>query len=215
MAQPSGRGAPTFTGAARRAQIIEAAIETIADLGYARASYAQIAKRAGLSSTGLISYHFAGKDELIESVVAEITRQGLAFMRPRIEVALDARARLRAYIESNLGYLATHRAQMAALIEIFDAMPSEQEGQPAPFADNYQRFVARLEDDLRQGQQSGEFRPFSTRVMAVTIRAAIRAAAHRLSSHPDLDPSDYARELADLFDRATTSTVPSTAREAS
>ena len=48
---------------------------------------------------------------------------------------------------------------------------------------------------------------FSTSVMAVTIRAAIRTAAYRLSSDPSLDPSDYACELAELFDRATASTI--------
>jgi len=37
------RSARTFTETARRAQIVQAAIETIAELGYARASYAQIA----------------------------------------------------------------------------------------------------------------------------------------------------------------------------
>jgi TetR/AcrR family transcriptional regulator, fatty acid metabolism regulator protein len=206
--QRSGRGVPTFTGAARRARIIDAAIATIAELGYERASYAQIAKRAGLSSTGLISYHFAGKDELVESIVAEIIRDALAFMRSRMAAARGARARLRAYIESNLAYLATHRARMVALMEIFDALPSEHEGRPPAFASPYQRVIAELEDDLRQGQRGGEFRPFSTPVMAVTIRAAIRAAAHRLSSDPDLDPIEYARELADLFERATASTPP-------
>ena len=70
----------TFTERARRAQIVDAAIETIAELGYARASFAQIARRAALSSTGLISYHFAGKDELIAEVIASIYSTIGAFM---------------------------------------------------------------------------------------------------------------------------------------
>jgi AcrR family transcriptional regulator len=51
----------TFTEEARRTQIVTAAIETIAELGYAQTSFTQIAKRAGLSGTSLISYHFTGK----------------------------------------------------------------------------------------------------------------------------------------------------------
>ena len=39
---------------------MQAAIETIAQAGYRDATFARIAERAGLSSTGLISYHFAG-----------------------------------------------------------------------------------------------------------------------------------------------------------
>ncbi|MEU6155652.1 TetR family transcriptional regulator [Actinosynnema sp. NPDC047251] len=34
-------------------------METLAESGYAGASFARIAKRAGLSSPGLLSYHFA------------------------------------------------------------------------------------------------------------------------------------------------------------
>ena len=50
--------------------------------------------------------------------------------------------------------------------------------------------------------------------LAMTIRAAIRTAAHRLSSDPELDPRHYAHELAELFDRATASTSAPTPTEA-
>ena len=56
--QKTGR---TFTETARRAQIIAAAIDTIAELGYGQASLARIAETAG-TSKGVIIYHFGGKD---------------------------------------------------------------------------------------------------------------------------------------------------------
>jgi AcrR family transcriptional regulator len=61
--------AKTFIGPGRRAQIITAAIEVIAEAGYAKASFSRIAKHAGLSSTGMISYHFAGKEDLLAACV--------------------------------------------------------------------------------------------------------------------------------------------------
>jgi TetR/AcrR family fatty acid metabolism transcriptional regulator len=48
---------------ARRAQIMAAAIDTIAEAGFAGASFAPIAGKLGISR-GLISYHFAGKDAM-------------------------------------------------------------------------------------------------------------------------------------------------------
>jgi AcrR family transcriptional regulator len=63
-AEDAGGQSRTFTESARRAQIVAAAIDVIADGGYASASFAAIARRAGLSSTGLISYHFASKEIL-------------------------------------------------------------------------------------------------------------------------------------------------------
>lgn len=51
---------------------------------------------------------------------------------------------------------------------------------------------------------AGELRDFSTRMMAVTIRAAIDAARYQLATDPHVDLHDCGRELANLFDRAST-----------
>src|SRR5690349_11588172 len=48
----------TFVETARRAQIVDAAIDVLAEHGYPNTSFAKIAARAGLSSTGMISHHF-------------------------------------------------------------------------------------------------------------------------------------------------------------
>lgn len=95
----------TFTESGRRAQIVQAAIEVAAEVGYAKASFSRIAKQAGLSSTGMISYHFAGKDDLMHEVVAEVTRVTTEFMAPRVSAAEGARERLRTFIESNIELL--------------------------------------------------------------------------------------------------------------
>ncbi len=200
--QPSGQDGRTFTERARRAQIVESAIETIAELGFAPASLAEIGRRAGVSK-GLISYHFAGKAELIDRVIAEVTDAGRAFMLPRVAAVADAPGRLRAYIASNLEFMATHRAHIAAVVQIANALPHERDGQPAAYGGVHRRVVAELEDLLAAGQGCGELGAFCPRVMAVTIRAAIDAAGYQASEDPDLDLADYARELCGLFDRAT------------
>ena len=55
----------------------------------------------------------------------------------------------------------------------------------------------------RSGQEHGEFREFSTTVMAVTIRNAIDSLAPLLAADPKMDLKFYAKELATTFDRAT------------
>src|SRR5215475_12350872 len=120
QARPAGQ-APgrTFTETARRAQIVEAAIATIGELGYRNASFAQIAKRAGLSSTGLISYHFGTRDEVIEQVVHEIVSSIGSHMAERLTGVTSATEALRTYIEGNVEFIGSHREQMKALLEIF------------------------------------------------------------------------------------------------
>jgi TetR/AcrR family transcriptional regulator, fatty acid metabolism regulator protein len=199
---PARRSA-TFTEVARRAQIVEATIATIAEAGYQHASYAQIAKRAGLSSTGLISYHFASKAELIGEVVREIVAAGQGFMLPRIESAAPGSDRLRAYIRSNLEFMATHPEHMRAVADILGASRREPGGPPAPYAPLHAQGLAQLEGYLREGQRNRQFRRFSPAVMALAIRAAIDEVAYRLAGEPDLDLTAYGRELAALFDHAT------------
>src|SRR5208283_4294808 len=102
---PVGQDDRSFIEKARRAQIIECAINAIAELGYNKASLTEIAKRAGVSK-GVISYHFAGKGELIEQIVATVVETATAEMIPRIFAEHSPARMLRAYIESNLDFLA-------------------------------------------------------------------------------------------------------------
>jgi AcrR family transcriptional regulator len=76
-----GQKRPSFIEAARRAQLIECAIETIATLGYAQASLAHIAQRAGISKS-VITYYFSSKEELIEQVVTAIFKDAASFIGP-------------------------------------------------------------------------------------------------------------------------------------
>ena len=198
--------ARTFTESARRAQIVQAAIETLAELGYARASYAQIAKRAGLSSTGLISYHFAGKEELLDEVVGEVVAAGPAFMVPRIEAAAP-RARPGAHL---------HRVQ------------PRLHGHPPRAYDRGgggpQRAAARARGPGGPLRPAPRARPDPTGGLSArrpTHRPAAAVRHRRDGRHdprgdrrrrlpratdPDLDLSAYAGELADLFDYATRTT---------
>jgi AcrR family transcriptional regulator len=197
----SDRRELTFIEKARRAQIVECAIETIATLGYARASLAQIAQRAGISK-GVISYHFSGKEELIRQIVTEVFTAGAAFMRPRIEAESGAANRLRAYIESNLAFMRTHRRHIVAIVEIWSNFRSK-DGLSCLGTSWLESAVGDLERLLRWGQENGEFREFSPRVMAMAIRNAIDGVPPQMTVHEDLDLDAYARELVTLFDRAT------------
>ena len=74
--KPSKSEQPTFIEEARRKQIIDAALQTIAEHGYTQTSFAEIAKSLGITK-GLIAYHFNGKHDLITSAIHTIlNRQG-------------------------------------------------------------------------------------------------------------------------------------------
>jgi TetR/AcrR family fatty acid metabolism transcriptional regulator len=197
----SGQDQLSFIEAARRKQIVECAIETIAALGYTQASLAQIAKRAGISK-GVISYHFSNKEKLIEQVVTDIYIAGACFMAPQIEAQSTTASKLRAYIQTNIEFIGTHRTQMVALVNIMTSMRTEQ-GKLRYDVTAEEPILAALEELLRKGQQDGDFRMFDTRVMAVIIRRAIDALPALLAADPGLNLEPYKRELVTLFELAT------------
>jgi AcrR family transcriptional regulator len=90
---------------------------TIAEAGFAGASFARIAGKLGISR-GLISYHFAGKDDLVKEVIHQAAEQAKAFIRPRILAEPTGPGMLRAYIESNLAFMRDHRNNVIAMVEI-------------------------------------------------------------------------------------------------
>ena len=192
-----GAAGRSLTETARRAQIIEAAIATIAELGYASASFAQIAKRAGLSSTGLISYHFANRDELIEQAAAQIVGAITAFMTERMAGITSAADALHRYIDGNIAFIESHRADMKALLEIF------LNGGFHYDAGTDRTVPSAVADILRAGQASGEFRSFDVTVMATMIQRAVDGLPFLLASDPGFDTRTYAIEVITAFDLAT------------
>ena len=193
----------TFTEAARRAQIIEAAIDTIAEVGFAKASLARIGERVGISK-GLIGYHFAGKDDLIKQVVIDVVEAGRAYILPRVFAESTGPAMLRAYIESNLAFMREHRNYMVAVVEILrngaftTDSGSRVDGQDVDVAAHL------LKEQLARLQAEGELRSdFDPGVMAVAIRATIDVVPHRLVRDPDFDIDSYSREVITIFDLAT------------
>ncbi|HEY6737816.1 MAG TPA: TetR/AcrR family transcriptional regulator [Actinopolymorphaceae bacterium] len=195
-------GKRTFIEDARREQIVQSAIETIAELGYARASLDQIAKCAGLSSKGLISYHFANKGELIGEVLSTIYGSMGRFMHDRVGTQTTATGALRAYIEGTIEFLDGHRHQMTALLEIFLGHGAGAGPVATEKAAALQSFE-HVEKILAWGQRTGEFRDFDVRAMAVAVQKSLEALPVLLTADPELDLSSYAREFGTLFALAT------------
>ncbi|MDA8264314.1 MAG: TetR/AcrR family transcriptional regulator [Actinomycetota bacterium] len=197
---PKGR---TFIENARRQQIVTAAIDTIAEVGFAKASLARIAERIGISK-GVISYHFAGKDDLIRQVVIEIIEASRSYIIPRVFAESAGPARLRAYIESNLAFMREHRNSMIAILDIARNGGVMADGRRRVDGRDAGVAVRLLEEELARLQSQGELRrDFDPGVMAVAIRAAIDSVPHRLVGDPDLDIDHYSKELATIFDLAT------------
>jgi AcrR family transcriptional regulator len=207
--------------ALRRAQIIDATIETLAELGFARTTFVRIVARGGLSSTRLISYHFDGKDSLMRAVVADVYRSIDEFLLDRAGVDPASRpirqppghrspapvdsaaAQLRAYISGTIAYVERHRSRMRALQSIFAAWYDDPESPAVAQADPRGAVLGHLQDVLHRGQARGEFRSFDPLVVASMVQCALEGVPHLLDHRPDLDLRRYGDELVLSVDLAT------------
>lgn len=191
---------PSFIEAVRRAQITECAIQCIAEIGYVNASLAKIAKRADIS-TGVISYHFASKDDLIRAVIAHVMDTAIAFIEPRVDFS-NPRAALRTGIEATVSHFATNRDYSLALLKINLAGGTGTPTEPYD-PEIQERRQGRVREILAQGQEDGSFRKFDINVMVAAIFGAFDTVPRKVVADPPVDLAAYGRELAELFDRAT------------
>jgi len=199
-----GASRRTITNQARRKQIVETTIEVIAEEGYQAATFQRIAQRAGLASTRSISYHFDGKDDLIDAVVADLLATVGGFVSERVsEHGQDeGRDPLADYIRTVVALNDNHRTQMRALTRVFlDHRPS---GGDRPYTSRDENTaVSRLQGILTEGQRTGRFRDFDAWIMAVTVQRSLDGIPFLLEQAPDLDLDRYAEELVTAFDLAT------------
>ncbi|WP_167475758.1 TetR/AcrR family transcriptional regulator [Nocardia arthritidis] len=192
----------SFIEAARRKQIIAAAVEVISEVGYGNASLARIAERAGISK-GVISYHFAGKDELMTELVVQLFVAGAEYMVPLIEAETGARNRLRVYLESNLRYIDENRKHIGAMVAVALNF-RKPDGTPVFDGSNEEQDVIEpLAELLREGQRSGEFGEFDPKLMARSIRDSIDGAGSRAVRDPDFDMPGYSAHLCRVYGLAT------------
>lgn len=86
---------------ARRLQLIEATIESLADVGFAACTLMDIGRRAGVSP-GLVAHYFGDKEGLLEATLRHMAGRISRLVSQRLAEAHSPRARVQAVIDANL-----------------------------------------------------------------------------------------------------------------
>ncbi len=179
-------------------------IDLVAEIGFARASVGELARRAGVSK-GVVTYHFAAKDDLIRAVISDVIGSMAEYLEPRLLAAEPERFPERfvaAYVTAWAGYYRSHARQVLALVRIFNAFRDES-GSPNPAFGARAGDVAAIEHVLRSGQRMGRLGSFDAHVVASVIKVAVEDLLTQFVNDPDLDLESYAAQLVALFERAT------------
>jgi AcrR family transcriptional regulator len=193
-------GPTTFIQLKRRDQLVDCAIDAVVELGFQGTSVAEIARRAGVSK-GVVTYHFATKDDLIYAVVARIFDSVTEALESRLRGTSPATF-VADYIDAWVEYYRTQTRYMLAIGEIWSNFRDDR-GQQNFGPQAVEGELGVVQRVLEYGQDQGILVTFDARVMAVSIKAALDALLSQLARDPDLDLEAYGAELVTLFERAT------------
>lgn len=152
-------------------------------------------------SKGVVTYHFAAKEDLIDEVVAQIFDSVKAFLESRLGATSPSRF-VADYVMAWVAAYRTHPRYMLAIREIWSNFRDER-GQLRFGGQAAEGELAIVQDVLELGQAEGSRGMFSARVMAMTMKAALDALLDQFADDPDLDLEAYGAELVGLFERAT------------
>lgn len=191
-----GMDDPTFTETARRAQIVRAAIDTVNDLGYPRASLAAIARRAGVAKSAIV-YYFASKDTLLLHVVEHVFTRLEQLLEEAVAAHAAPEARLRAYVETHLAYVDGHRAAIAAGTEIVISHRGE-DGTPL-YLTGTDEDTARLREILKAGMAEGAFRPMPLQAATGLVDSLLYFAISEVQRDLEADLTDLIPEITDFI----------------
>ena len=178
---------------ARRRQLVEVTIDSLAELGFVGTTLAQIAGRAGVSP-GLVAHYFGDKDGLLDAAFRSLARRVDHHVRARLRLVSTPRARIQAVIDANLALEEFSRRTGTAWLAFWGQVlhvPSLKRVQAA-----YQRrMLSNLRHSLKQLQPPEEARNLAAMIAAMIDGVWLRAA---LSDWREAD-SESARALLTEF----------------
>lgn len=195
---PPKKGAGNRRGAARREEILDAAVELFATRGYRGSGILELAERVGISHVGVL-HHFGTKEELLREVVAKRDHLQADVLGHMHGKGLDALA----YIgESSQPFI-----EPALLTRLTTVLLAENLDPDGPLHDYFdmRQMTARslLANEIRRAQERGDVRAdVDADLKAAEILALIIGVQIQWLLNPDLIDADriFASYIGTLVD---------------
>ena len=194
MSRPQGSAVPLAdAGGARRAQLIEMTIDSLAEVGYVESTLTRIGRRAGVSA-GLVAHYFQDKDGLLEATFRSLVARLGVRMRARLRQAHTPRGRVQAIIDANLAAEEFDRRTGTAWLAFWGQVPHVDRLRRVQRV--YQRrMLSNLRHALRSILEAEEADSLAAMIAAMIDGVWLRAA---LSNWTEAD-SEGARALLATF----------------
>lgn len=191
LSTASPRPPRTMSREARRAQLIESTIETLAARGYARLTLTDVARTAGLSH-GLVLFHFETKEKLLAETLAFLAEEYRTNWQAALAAAGDGPAeQLNALVQADFNPAICTPSRLAAWCSFWGEAQSRPLYQ-ASCGEKDKAYTSQLEGICQRLSDLGRYGHDAVRVARV-IRVTIEGTWLDLMT---TTPPPYSREEA-------------------
>lgn len=180
----------TLIERARRAQLIGVTIELVAERGYAGASLAAIAERAGITKAAVL-YHFPTKVAVVRAAHEHVLSALVDDVARAVDAA-DVADRPAAYVRAMVGHLREHPRHTRMITEAM--VHDDVEHDPAA----RWRPLAELVDAARLARGAGG--DTDVRTTAIIVGGGVDAIVAERLRDPDYDTAAAAEQLIRMLD---------------
>jgi betaine-aldehyde dehydrogenase len=193
LAHGTGSSSRDEAEEARRVQLVEVTIDSLAEVGYVGTTLAEIARRAGVSA-GLVAHYFGEKDGLLEAAFRTLARSLAARLRAGLAQARTPRGRVQAIIDTNLAPEEFDKRTGTAWLAFWGQV-LHVKGLKRVQTAYQRRMLSNLRNDLRRIIPGADARSLASMIAAMIDGVWLRAA---LSEWQEAD-SEGARALLTAF----------------
>jgi betaine-aldehyde dehydrogenase len=193
LAHGTGSSSRDEAEEARRVQLVEVTIDSLAEVGYVGTTLAEIARRAGVSA-GLVAHYFGEKDGLLEAAFRTLARSLAVRLRAGLAQARTPRGRVQAIIDTNLAPEEFDKRTGTAWLAFWGQV-LHVKGLKRVQTAYQRRMLSNLRNDLRRIIPGADARSLASMIAAMIDGVWLRAA---LSEWQEAD-SEGARALLTAF----------------
>lgn len=165
----------------------------LAEHGDSGATFARIVEAGGLSSPGLISYHFADRGELLESVYLYVAELRRAANDRALAGITDPVDRLRTALRADTEFFAARPELFAAVVEAFHGL-RDSAGRLKHLGET--RSEDRMLELLRAAAEPASPAQADLRSLALIVDGAQTQFLALLHRRPELDVEAFIQTLA-------------------
>lgn len=185
----------------RKAAILDAAAQLIAERGYHAVRVADIAKVVGTSS-GLVHYHFPGKSDVLTLALSHAISRAFDRQSVALRKIPSAHERLLKLIDMQLPRIGHVRDEWAIWMQFWAEATTRPELRPQQ-NEFYERWRTTVERIVEHGQRTGEFRAeVDPTLVAMQLTAMTDGAAIQILTGSPTVTVTAMRELLVAFVRS-------------